>query len=764
MDLFSAAGFDGLEGRQPLAFRMRPRTLEEYVGQEEILGPGRLLRRIIAADQLSSLIFYGPPGTGKTTLAQVIANSTKSRFVSLNAVLAGVAALREVLDQAKETRDLHGRRTTLFVDEVHRWNKAQQDALLPWVENGTLILIGATTENPFFEVNPALVSRSRLFQLKALNRGELKTILTRTLQDPLRGYGRFRVEIDEAAADHLVETASGDARTLLNALELAVETTPPSFPPPPETEIHITLSIAEESIQQKALLYDKNGDYHYDTISAFIKSLRGSDPDAALYWLARMIKAGESPRFLFRRMLILACEDVGLADPQALPVVEAAAAAFDRVGLPEGQYQLTLAVLYLATAPKSNSAIGYFDAVKQVEGEYALEVPNHLRDSSRDKEGFGHGEGYLYPHAFRDHWTAQQYLPRELQGRIFYQPSDQGFEKTLAPEVARRRELQLETALAPPSVEVLNFTPPSLSPLAGESGPGWARRSGAEISDQLKAQREALLEGLAFRRNDRILVPFSGAGLLVWEALRQAPEGGVYVFLSRKEEGELLESLGEKLLSVENPQAVWDLDEPALPPFEKILVHRFLFRRRPSLSSPPAGKDTPASPPPSPADLLGRFYRLLAPGGLLSAGEIIPRLSPRLSSFLEEEANPAWREALLRAEEALYENPSLPSGWTEAGFAAALEQAGFTVAGRRVLLQRETLRISPALLEFWLSPAPAPSAPPGYGSLLAGLLDPEEIRGLTEKLTRRLCGAPVPWERSFLVIRGVKPVSGPPRS
>ena len=333
-DLFEAAA---TTERLPLAARMRPRSLDEYIGQEHIVGKGRLLRRAIQADRLSSVIFFGPPGTGKTTLAQVIANHTKSSFLSLNAVLAGVQQIRDAIASAEQYKKLYGKPTILFVDEVHRWNRAQQDALLPWVENGTVIFIGATTENPFFEVNKALVSRSRVFQLKALTDADLYRTVERCLQDTERGYGKWEVSFTEGALEHLVETAAGDARSLLNALELAVETSTEHWPPPAGTEIIIDMQAAEESIQQKAVLYDKDGDYHYDIISAFIKSIRGSDPDAALYWLARMVLAGESPHFIFRRMLISACEDIGLADPHALTVVTSAAAAFDRIGLPEGR-------------------------------------------------------------------------------------------------------------------------------------------------------------------------------------------------------------------------------------------------------------------------------------------------------------------------------------------------------------------------------------------------------------------------------------------
>ncbi len=458
MDLFEYQAAQQREKQAPLAARMRPRTLDEFVGQEAILGEGRLLRRAIQADQLSSLIFFGPPGTGKTTLAQIIANHTQAHFIAINAVLAGIKEIRAALDEAQERLQLYGQRTILFVDEVHRFNKSQQDALLPWVENGTVILIGATTENPYFEVNAALVSRSRLFQLKTLTPQDLRLIAQQALRDPERGYGARKVQVEPEAIDHWVDVANGDARALLNALELAVETTEPDS----EGVIHITLSGAEDSIQQRALLYDRDGDAHFDSISAFIKSVRGSDPDAALYWLARMIHAGEDPRFLFRRMGVLASEDVGLADPQAIVVVNACAATFDRVGLPEGHYALAHAALYLATAPKSNSVLGFFEALRAVEQLYSDEVPHHLKDGSRDKKGLGHGSGYRYPHAFRDHWVAQQYLPDNLQGSRFYRPSDQGYEGTLRDQVLRRREPQSESM--PPQ-------PRSQEPITGDPAP-----------------------------------------------------------------------------------------------------------------------------------------------------------------------------------------------------------------------------------------------------------------------------------------------------
>jgi len=434
MDLFDYGMQKNLEKEAPLADRMRPRNLDEIVGQDEIIGAGRLLRRAIEADRLfSSIILYGPPGSGKTSLARLIAAYSKSHFVTISAVMAGKDDLRKVIAEASERRKMHNQRTILFIDEVHRWNKAQQDALLPSIESGLIVLIGATTQNPYFDVIPALVSRSRIFVLNPLSVKDLAVILDRALTDDQRGYGKRKIKLAPEAREHMLNMANGDARSLLNALELAVESTPPDK----EGVIHIDLQAAQESIQQRAIRYDKDMDEHYDTISAFIKSVRGSDPDAALYWLAKMIKAGEDPRFILRRLLILAGEDIGLADPQALQVASAAAYAFEYVGMPEGIYPIIEATLYCATAPKSNSSLGYFEAVNLIEEQGAQPVPIHLMDSSRDAKGFGHGQGYQYPHNFPHHWVSQQYLPDKVMGKKIYKPSDEGREKEIAQRLAR---------------------------------------------------------------------------------------------------------------------------------------------------------------------------------------------------------------------------------------------------------------------------------------------------------------------------------------
>lgn len=421
MNLFDGMAEANRKKAEPLAARMRPRNLKEYVGQEHIVGEGKLLRRAIMADRLSSLIFYGPAGTGKTSLAKVIANTTSSDFKQLSAVTSGIADIRKVIETAKDNIDMYNMRTVLFIDEIHRFNKSQQDALLPAVEDGTVILIGATTENPYFEVNSALLSRSRIFQLLPLTRENIRTLLLQAVEEKERGLGEYNIDLHEDALEHLVESCGGDARTAFNALELAVLTTAPNEKGVRE----ITLDIAAESIQQKALHYDKKGDNHYDVISAFIKSMRGSDPDAALHYLARMIAAGESPEFIVRRVIICAAEDVGLADPKALQVAVSAMEAAKFVGWPEAQIPIAMAVIYVANAPKSNAAcMGIFNAAADLKNLGDFQVPNHLRDSHYPgAKELGHGNGYKYAHNYPGGWVEQQYLPDELVGKKYYNPT-----------------------------------------------------------------------------------------------------------------------------------------------------------------------------------------------------------------------------------------------------------------------------------------------------------------------------------------------------
>ena len=659
MDLFSSIQESEQQQNQPLAYRMRPRTLDEYIGQEAIIGQGRLLRRAIQADQLSSVIFYGPPGTGKTTLARVIANTTKRHFSTLNAVLSGVKELRYEIEQARERLELYSRKTILFVDEVHRWNKSQQDALLPWVENGTVILIGATTENPYFEVNAALVSRSRIFQLKSLTNNDLMAIAHQAIKDKERGYGSYSVSFEKGALEHLVEVASGDARSLLNALQLAVETTVDQFPPPQGSSIYIDYDAAEQSIQKKAVLYDKEGDYYFDVISAFIKSIRGSDPDATLYWLARMVNAGEDPKFIFRRMLISACEDVGLADPQAIVIVQADAQAFERIGYPEGRFHLTHAALYLATAEKSNSALAFFDALKDVESQRAQdEVPNHLRDGNRDAKGFGHGQGYLYPHAYQDHWVAQQYLPTSLQGKVFYQTSNQGYERQIKEKVQRRREEQLESAQIDAFVENLSYSP------GDKERQRWVNRTVSERGAMLQKIREKLFANISFSRSDRTLVLNAGHGLLLWEAYRKTPEGLVIGQVRTKDQLEHILHYAKSLTILEQPQVYHVEAKELLANLEQGLVFEHIFARN-ILSR--AKKENA---------LIGMLMKKLATGGALHLCESVPKKGSRLSDFVREEE----KELLLKAEAKLYgdlENPL--TNWDETDLADLLKAQHLSV-------------------------------------------------------------------------------------
>lgn len=628
------AGAGPRGAREPLASRMRPRTLDEFIGQEHIVGPGRLLRRAIQKDQLTSIILSGPPGTGKTTLARIIANTTRSAFIALNAVLSGVGELREAIEKARRHYELYSLKTILFVDEVHRWNKSQQDALLPWVENGTVVLIGATTENPFFEVNRALVSRSRVFLLRTLAEEDLLKIAHMTISDAERGYGEYLVEFEEGALEHLVHTADGDARSLLNALELAIETSVDFWPPEAGTKIVVRLDTAEESIQRRVVLYDKDGDYHYDAISAFIKSLRGSDPDAALYWLARMVYAGEDPSFIFRRMFISAAEDIGLADPNAVQVVSSCAQAFDRIGMPEGQFHLGLAAIYLATCPKSNSTMGYFDALAAV-GEESAEVPDHLKDANRDAVGFGHGEGYKYPHAYRDHWVAQQYLPDSMKQSVFYLPGSTGFEGTRRTEVLERREAQL--SLLPDDVgEEMDSAKagPSIWSKEGERRKKWSARAEGTASLRLRAARTYLFDALACGNSESILVLDPRKGFYALEALRRTPEGTVAAFLESEEAKRQFERLTSDIPELSRPETA----TPSPPPkrwVEEVFGHSDFDR---IILCEPSGRHDPSFDYWAYAEeALAAFRR--ADGANLVFFDILGARSSFLSELLR--ANPA---------------------------------------------------------------------------------------------------------------------------
>lgn len=735
-DLFETAA---AAERLPLAARMRPRSLDEYIGQEHIVGKGRLLRRAIQADRLSSVIFFGPPGTGKTTLAQVIANHTKSNFLSLNAVLAGVQQIRDAIASAEQYKKLYGKPTILFVDEVHRWNRAQQDALLPWVENGTVIFIGATTENPFFEVNKALVSRSRVFQLKALTDADLYRTVERCLQDTERGYGKWKVSFTEGALEHLVETAAGDARSLLNALELAVETSVDNWPPPAGTEIIIDMQAAEESIQQKAVLYDKDGDYHYDIISAFIKSIRGSDPDAALYWLARMVRAGESPHFIFRRMLISACEDIGLADPHALTVVTSAAAAFDRIGLPEGRYHLTHAALYLATCPKSNSSLGFFDALKAVEKEQT-EVPNHLKDANRDGESLGHGEGYLYPHAYRDHWIAQQYLPDELVGRVFYTPGYTGYEEKIRNEVLAKRETQLAAIYEAAEGKKDAFTVED-----------WQARTEGSSAEILEQIRDTLIGLANLSADDRVLVYRADGGLLLWPSTRITLNGctaGIFehqeALQSAQRYAETFEFLNRPIMTIipacthpsEKTPAATQLDEKAAAsPDGKVLFPELAFDA--VLSYNPAAT----------ADGFAAFFSRITQehtgGARILFAFPLPQQGLRLSALLPSD------EAVNRfadAEAAFFsDSRNKRTAWTENTVADIAEKAGYRIQLLKKVDYQEKRLVTQAELDRWFS------AESEYGTAIRKAFGSE--KGTLEKIIQQLeqrCRKPAVYTRTVV--------------
>ena len=736
LDLFEEGRRSQIEREQPLAARLRPESLDEFVGQDHILGPGRLLRRAIQADQLSSLIFYGPPGTGKTTLAHVIANTTRSHFIVINAVLAGVADIRAAIHEAQERRNLHNERTILFVDEVHRFNKAQQDALLPWVENGTVILIGATTENPYFSVNRPLVSRSRIFQLRSLTEAELYRVARHALGDA-RGYRHLRVDIDAEALDHLVDVANGDARGLLNAIELAVETTPPGD----GGVIHIGLTVAEESIQRRAVLYDKEGDYHFDAISAFIKSLRGSDPDAAMYWLAKMVYAGEDPHFIFRRMLIFASEDVGAADPQALTVVMAAAATFDRVGLPEGRFPLAQAALHLATAPKSNSVFAFFDALAAVERERDEEVPNHLKDASRDAEGLGHGANYLYPHAYRDHWVAQQYLPDGLQGRVFYQPSAQGVEGQIGETVARRRELQLAAML-----EADDGAPESIAVQPNDRERNeWLRRAQGDTSELLGRVRDRVFARVRWQRHHRVLDLNGATGLLTWEALRRVPEGGVWSLCHDKTSAVALREMAAHLAELDRPFVLeGEVSElPALLEGEGNEELRFdIVIGRNACGTSDRRR------------ALSAVHATMASEAQVSLAEAFPRQAQRLCRLVRlDDLGADLSDRVLRAEEEIYEDEGNPRvNWDVGDLDDAMTAAGFTAVECRVESVVTPRRITLHHLGNWFNPGGDKHRT--FANLLRRHIETDELARVRKLFELQLAHKDVKWSTTYIFATG----------
>ncbi len=729
MNLFEHTHQNQIRKEAPLADRMRPRTIEEFVGQSHILAPGRLLRRSIQADQLSSLIFYGPPGTGKTTLARIIANTTQAEFLSINAVLSGVGDIRNCIENAKKVRTEQQRRSVLFVDEVHRFNKAQQDAMLPHVENGTVILIGATTENPYFEVNKALVSRSRIFQLQTLTKSEVEKILENALEDNERGFGNKKVDLLEEARSHLANVAGGDARAALNALELAVLTSKPGS----DGKLRITLHIAEESIQQRAILYDKDGDAHFDTISAFIKSMRGSDPDAALFWMAKMVEAGEDPRFIFRRMLIFASEDVGMADPQALSVVASAANAFDYVGMPEGRFHLAQACLYLSTAPKSNSTFAFFDAISSVREEHSGEVPNSIKDASRDSDGFGHGEGYLYPHAYRDHWVAQQYLPDLLQGRIFYQPSEQGYEAKIKGNVTKFREAQIAFFHSLSEAEKSNFSD------------YWEARTLDSSGELINEIREKITEIANLSRSSLALVLNAGDGLLLGELLRQISDETVYAMVETESEKKLLKGMHAESSSGIKPVVVADKSgDPASFKIDELLFDRVVGRNVLQNQN-------------NKASFLKNISKWISAESYIILTENVPSQGQRLSNLIPQDyLDSELREKLNYAEDKIYNNPQNPRcNWTPETLQDQLVAEKWIIDFWHLKECRTSIMIRKEHVEQWFK-ADTKENFSGYLHELSSFISHGEMQVLNEYFRKEVAGNMVEWRSVCLFMRLIK--------
>ncbi|MDX2469184.1 MAG: AAA family ATPase [SAR324 cluster bacterium] len=695
----------------PLADRMRPRTLDEFVGQGHILSKGRLLRRAIQADQLTSLIFYGPPGTGKTTLAQIIAGHTKAHFLSLNAVLSGIKDIRASIDEAERYLGEQQKRSILFIDEVHRFNKAQQDALLPHVEKGSIILIGATTENPYFEVNKALVSRSRIFQLHPLEESDLATVLDHALADKERGFGKKGIILEADAHAHLANVANGDARAALNALELAVLTSDPNE----QGQIVINLDVAEESIQKRAVLYDKDGDAHFDHISAFIKSVRGSDVDAALYWMAKMLYAGEDPRYLFRRMYILAGEDIGLADPRAMEQVNACAQAFDYIGLPEGRFHLAQACIYLATAPKSNSNLAFFDALRVVDKEKEGEVPNPLKDGARDKKGLGHGIGYQYPHAFNDHWVAQQYLPQRMQGKVFYQPSNLGFEGNLKPTVDRLRETQLASMLE-------------------EGKVNWSERTIGGAVEERELLKGKILAQIPKNADQLILELKASNAWILGDLSRSQINPSLFAQTSSLESKAVLTN---QLQNLATPPIIY-FSEPTQI-FEPFAGYEFDVIY---------GKGVIAFEKDKKARLQEIKDQLLQ-GGEMILLEQVPKNGQRLSQLLE--ALPLKKEVLERfkkAEEGLFNDFTNPKfNWDQEDLCKIAEELGLEVKCQELIEITSQKLITQDLIQRWFNPEE------GYGKALHEEFEKAELFALAQAFREAWANALGDWKSCYLLLK-----------